>query len=225
MRRTGLFFLAGLLLGLSSMAQAATTWVEGKNYFIINGGPGAVQKGAKIPVTEVFSYGCPACNQFQPVMAKLKKSLPANAEVNYLPASFNAAEDWPLFQRAYLTAQALNVADKTHDAFFDAVWKTGELTTIDPNTHRLKDKIPDLDDVARFYQVHANVPPAQFESMAKSFAIETKIRNADQLVNIYNVDRTPSIVVNNKYLLQMESAGGPDQLVELVNYLVAKDSK
>jgi len=40
----------------------------------------------------------------------------------------------------------------------------------------------------------------------------------------YKVDRTPTIIVNGKYRLQVESAGGTDQLVELVKFLVAKES-
>jgi thiol:disulfide interchange protein DsbA len=39
------------------------------------------------------------------------------------------------------------------------------------------------------------------------------------------VDRTPTIIVNGKYRLHVESAGGPDQVIELVKYLVAKESK
>ena len=54
---------------------------------------------------EVFSYGCPACNQFRPTMKKLKAACRANAQLVYLPASWNAAENWPMFQRAYITAQ------------------------------------------------------------------------------------------------------------------------
>ncbi len=78
-------------------------------------------------MTEVFSYGCPACNFAYPCVDKIKKNLPANALMNYVPAAFNANEDWPMFQRAYFAAQALGIADKTHDAMFDAVWKEGSL--------------------------------------------------------------------------------------------------
>jgi hypothetical protein len=38
-------------------------------------------------------------------------------------------------QRATCTAQALGILDKTHDAMFDAVCKTGELAISDPKTH------------------------------------------------------------------------------------------
>ena len=80
---------------------------------------------------EVFSYGCPACNSFLPTMKKLKASLPANAQLVYLPASWNKAENWPLFQRAYLTAQSLGVAEKAHDEMFKAIWTTGELGVLE----------------------------------------------------------------------------------------------
>ena len=31
--------------------------------------------------------------------------------MNYVPASWNQGEQWPLFQRAYFTAQVLGVAE------------------------------------------------------------------------------------------------------------------
>ena len=223
MRSFKVWLTAGLMTSWIVAAHAAPTWQEGKNYFVIV--PPRATSGDKIQVTEVFSYGCPACNQFQPVVEKLRKSLPSNAEMSYLPASFNAAEDWPLFQRSYLTAQILGVADKTHQAMFDAVWKTGELATIDPATGKLKGHIPTLDDVAKFYNVHAGVPVAQFVATANSFAVETKVRTADQLVLQYGIDRTPSFVVDGKFLCQEESAGGPDQVVALVDWLIAKEAK
>jgi thiol:disulfide interchange protein DsbA len=45
------------------------------------------------------------------------------------------------------------------------------------------------------------------------------------LIRLYHIDRTPTIVVNGKYRLQVESAGGTDQLIELVKYLVAKETR
>src|SRR3974390_2980334 len=113
---------AVLSLSVSVSAHSAQTWTEGVNYFLISPArPTSVPPG-KVEVTEVFSYACPACNIFQPTMHKLKQSLPPNVVVNYLPAAFNTAEDWPMFQLAYITAQILGVDQQTHDAMFDAVW-------------------------------------------------------------------------------------------------------
>ena len=176
-------------------------------------------------VTEVFSYACPACNLFVPTMHKLKSSLPPNAVFDFLPASFNPAEDWPMFQLAYLTAQSLGVADQTHDAMFNAVWQTNELAVTDPATHSIKSRLPTIEDAARFYKAQAGVPVDKFIAASKSFSVDVKVRAAEALVQAYRVDRTPTIIVNGKYRLHTESAGGNDQLVALVNWLVAKESK
>jgi thiol:disulfide interchange protein DsbA len=95
--------LISALLLAGSSAQAAT-WVAGKHYSVIPQAQRTSVPAGKIEVLEVFSYGCPACNYFQPSIKRLKASLPANAQLVYLPASWNKAEAWPMFQRAYITA-------------------------------------------------------------------------------------------------------------------------
>jgi protein dithiol oxidoreductase (disulfide-forming) len=214
-----------VLACFSVSSRAAQTWTEGVNYFLIQPArPMSVTPG-KVEVTEVFSYACPACNVFQPTMHKLKQSLPANAVLDYLPAAFNPSEDWPMFQLAYFTAQALGVEQKTHDAMFDAVWKGGDLGVIDPSTRGLKAHMPTIEDAAKFYNQQAGVPIDKFLAASKSFSVDLKVRTAEDLLKAYQVDRTPTIIVNGKYRLQIESAGGADQLIELVKFLVAKETK
>jgi thiol:disulfide interchange protein DsbA len=221
----------GLLATLASLGAAAATadkepasWTEGQHYFLISPAqPTSVPKG-KIEVTEVFSYGCPACYHFVPVMKKLRQSLPANAVVNFLPAGFNPAEDWPMFQRAYLTAQMLGIADATHEAMFDAVWKTGELAILDQSTGQLKAQLPTIEDAARFYNRAMGVSATDFIDAARSMGAETRIGQADSMLIRYQVTATPTMIINGKYRLDVPSAGGPDQLIELVKWLVAKES-
>jgi len=222
-------YTAGFWLALavfaSVPARAATTWTEGVNYFLIQPARATAVAPGKVEVTEVFSYACPACNIFQPTMHKLKQSLPPNAVLDFLPAAFNPSEDWPMFQLAFFTAQALGVEQQTHDAMFDAVWKGGDLSVIDPSTRGLKARMPTIEDAAKFYNQRAGVPVDKFLATSKSFSVDLKVRTAEDLMKAYQIDRTPTIVVNGKYRLQVESAGGADQLIELVKYLVAKETK
>jgi thiol:disulfide interchange protein DsbA len=210
-------------LGLCSAAVGAD-WGAGTNYFLLDPPqPTAVAPG-KIEVTEVFSYACPACDHFYPVVDRLKASLPANVEINFVAAAFRPDEDWPMFQRAYYTAQIMGIDKRTHNAMFDTVWKTGELAVEDPRTQRLKVPAPSIQDAAAFYARTAGIKPETFLATANSFAVDTRMRQADQLVKDYRVEGTPTIIVNGKYRLDVQSAGGPDQVIELVKWLVAKES-
>jgi len=211
------------LLTLGSSAQAAN-WVAGKHYSVIPQAQRTNVAPGKVEVMEVFSYGCPACNQFRPVMKKLKASLPANAQLVYLPASWNNAEAWPMFQRAYLTAASLGVAEKAHDAMFDAIWTTGELGVSDPQTRRLKTKLPTIEDAAKFYQRVTGVKAADFVSASKSFGVDLKMRQADSQITAMQVSGTPTLVVNGKYRVNNENLSGGDEIIELVKFLVTRES-
>jgi len=219
--------LAGLLaLSASALTHAADPWVEGRNYFLVDQPQRTNVAAGKVEVLEVFSYGCPACNAFQPVVQQLRRMLPSNAQMNYLPASFQTSEDWPMFQRAFLTAQILGVVDKTHDAIYDAVWKPGgSLATFEPNQQKLKNPLPTIEDAAKVYNKLAGVPVDKFVATANSFTVGVRMKAADAVILAYHVDRTPTIIVNGKYRITAESAGGPNQIIDLVKYLVAKETK
>jgi thiol:disulfide interchange protein DsbA len=223
MTRLALSLLLVTLLLLPPGARGAT-WSEGTHYVRLAPPQQTTVPAGKVEVLEVFSYACPACNAYQPVMEKLRRALPSNAQLAFLPAAFNPSEDWPMFQRAYFAAQALGVAERTHQAMFDAVWKTGELAVTTPGTNRLKDPLPSIADAARFYARVAGVDPQQFLAMAKSFSIDSKIRAADAQILAMHVDSTPTLIVNGKYRVVRDSIPDNDQLIELVKYLVARES-
>lgn len=128
-----------------------------------------------------------------------------------------------MFQRAYFTAEALGILDKTHDAVFDAVWKGGELAIVDPATGRLKDPLPTIETAARFYNRRAGVKVEDFIAAANSFSVDMKIKEAEKFIRSYQVLSTPTIIVNRKYRTDVRSAGGYDELLQLVAWLLAKD--
>ena len=215
--------LAAAILLLPPLARGAT-WTEGTNYVRVTPPQQTMVPAGKVEVMEVFSYACPACNVFQPVMEKLRGALPPNAQLTFLPAAFNPQEDWPMFQRAFFAAQALGIVERTHQAMFDAVWKTGELGITTSDGKRLKDPLPSIADAARFYARVAGVNPQQFLAMANSFSIDSKVRAADAQIVAMHVDSTPTLIVNGKYRVIRDSLQTNDQLIELVKYLVARES-
>ena len=225
MKKIGLALLAALISTSVIPARAAPVqWVEGTHYVVLDQAQPTTVPAGKVEVMEVFSYGCPFCNRFQPVIRQLERTLPRNAQMVFLPASFSPAEDWPLFQRAYFTAQALGIADRTHQAIYDAVWKTGELAIEDPSTNRLKQPLPSLEDVAHCYSQLTGVSAQTFVATARSFGVETRMREADSQVMAMQIPGTPCIVVDGRYRIVMDSLHSIDDVIPLVKFLVAKAS-
>jgi thiol:disulfide interchange protein DsbA len=217
--------LGVLALMLAPVSQAAQTWLQGTHYDLITPAQRTSVPAGKVEVMEVFSYGCPGCNAFQPVMDELQKTLPPNARMTFLPASFSPQEDWPMLQRAYFTAKALGIAERTHQAIFDAVWKTGEMATFDPATHRPKSTLPSIEDAAKCYQRLTGIKAETFLTTAKSFSIDLRMHAADAQINAMQVPGTPCIVVNGKYRVNMGALNSANDVISVVRYLVEKESK
>ncbi len=224
MKTVAISLLALLALVTGVQASAATQWTEGQHYFLIRPAFNVGAQPGKVIVTEVFSYACPACNVFQPVMSRLKAALPPNAELQYVPASFNTYEDWPMFQKAFYTAQALGIDKQAHEAMFGAVWTTGELGVIDEATHQARQPAPSIEDAARFYAKKTGVNASTFVARSRGMDVDMHARAANELVRACQVTGTPTIIVNGKYRVEPGKVGGGDQLIEVVKWLVAQET-
>ena len=202
--------MAAVLMWIAAATASAQPFTEGRDYFqIVPAHRTNVARG-KVEVLEAFNYGCPYCNLFNPLIRQFKRTLPANAQLAFLPVSFNPGEDFPMFARAFCTADVLGLVDQTHDAMFDAVWKTGELS---------------IEDAARFYNRHTGISVDKFLATAKSFAVEVRLKASDEMVVAYHVPSTPALIINGKYLVSAEATGGANEkMIAIARWLVARET-
>jgi thiol:disulfide interchange protein DsbA len=223
MKKIGLALIAVVLHALVLPAWAAPAqWVEGTNYVVLDPAQPTTVPADKVEVMEIFSYACPFCAKFQPIIDQIEHGLPYYAQMVFLPASFIPTEDWPMFQQAYFAARSLGIADRTHQAMYDAVWKTGQLATVDQSTNQLKHPMPSLEDAARYYSQLTGVSEQKFLTAARSFGVANEMRQADAQITAMQVPGTPCIVVDGKYRVVMESLSSPEDVVSVVKFLVAK---
>ncbi len=211
-------------LGMPLPALAQSRWIEGRDFITLPAAakPAETRPG-RIEVAEVFSYGCIHCYRARGEIAKLQAALPADAYMTYVHASFLPAEAWPMFQRAWYTAQALGIGAATHEKMFAAVWETHEVPLLDPASGNVRRPLPTIEDAARFYARAAAVKEADFLKRAQSPEIDAQMKRADAQVAAWRIPGTPSLVVNGRYLVDNGAVNNWNDIRMLVLYLVDQE--
>ncbi len=195
------------VLFLVAGTACAASYEEGKHYKRVDQ-PRTIDDGDKVEVLEFFWYGCPHCYSFEPHLNKWKNGKPDNVEFVRIPATFQPL--WMLHARAYYALQMLGAGDKIHPKFFSEI-------------HNNKNYLKTVDALSKFVEQHG-VNRSEFVDAMNSFAVETKVRKAQKLVNDYNLSGVPSITVNGKYLISASMAGSYDNMIKIMNYLIEKET-
>jgi thiol:disulfide interchange protein DsbA len=195
-------------LPLWACAAEAPPYAEGTDYAAVTP-PLAGATDGKVKVVELFWYGCPHCFQFDPTLQAWLKSKPANVEFERIPAIFNNPT-WELHARAYYTADVMGALDKVHDALFDAM-------------HVKKQRLNTREALREFF-VAQGVDGGEFDATFDSFAVSGLVREAAVLTKGYHIDGVPAMAVQGKYRVGGQMAGSYENMVRIVDYLVAKES-
>ena len=180
---------------------AGTDYVE-----LANGQPYAPLNG-QVEVVEVFGYTCPHCAQFEPLITAWKRKQPADVRVTPVPAAFGGY--WETYARAFFAAETLGVLEKSHEQMFNAIHVARQLGL---------DATPE--QIGKFYEQYG-VDATTFANTMKSFGVETKLNRAKQFATRSQIEGTPSIVVNGKYLVNVDQRGY-EHMFNTVEHLAAQ---
>src|SRR5262249_30072535 len=111
--------LLALVLTLAAACGAAATPVEGTNYRAITPAQPTASPN-KIEVIEFFSYGCPHCAHFYPVVNDWLKTLPKDVVFRRGPVGCERPP-WVNLERAYYALAATNELEHLDGALFNAI--------------------------------------------------------------------------------------------------------
>ncbi len=191
---------------LMPLAQASDL-KEGVHYKTV--GPVATDSGDKIEILEFFWYGCPHCYTFEPYITEWKQSKPANVEFIQVPAVFRPS--WKVHARAFYALQAMGKLDDLHEKIFKAL-------------HKDRIKLNSMDQVANFVSKNG-VDKEAFIKQYRSFSIDAKVRKANKLVKDYKVTGVPFVAINGKYVTDGRTAGSYERMIQVIDQLIASESK
>ncbi|MDR3055443.1 MAG: thiol:disulfide interchange protein DsbA/DsbL [Zoogloeaceae bacterium] len=137
----------------------------------------------KIEVIEFFSYGCGHCNDFNPIIKAWAARQPADLAFRRIPVAWNAA--WKSLAKLYYALEASGDLARLDEAVFDALHKQRKQLYTDRNV------------VDWYVQQGGN--GQKFADLLKSFAVASKMNQAEQLRDSMQVDVVPTLVVEGLY--------------------------
>ena len=147
-------------------------------------------------------------------MARWEETKPASVRFERVPAMWN--EVLRTHAQLYYTEQALvrNGAIADPDAFRESVFQA---------YHRQGNRLLTEQSIVAHFE-RFGVSRDEFDKAWNSFEVAQQMRKAADLTRRYGVSSVPAIVVNGKYRSGGQQAGGYDELIELIDELVVRES-
>ncbi|MGE5624457.1 MAG: thiol:disulfide interchange protein DsbA/DsbL [Bacillota bacterium] len=205
------WLLIPMLFVLSSPVLAEKAhFFQGVNYEAVTPAQPTDVKPGQIEVIEFFWYGCPHCYALEPYVVAWEKTLPKDVVFKRIPAAMPGSEFYTDAQATF-TAEVLGIGEKIREPFFDAIHAQHQV-----------ELATDVDALRTFFGKYG-VSPKDFDATWNSFAVQTRMAQANQMANRYSVQGVPTIIVNGKWKTgagyQMESA----DIMRCVNFLIDQE--
>lgn len=195
-----------VLASLLPMTAIQAEFKENESYFEIFPSYPSAEQG-KIDVVEFFWYNCPHCYDFEPHLAAWLKQKPASVNFSQIPMIFNPTGRF--HAEIYYALELLGLGEQLHSKIFQQI-------------HDQKQKLDNADTMGAFLKTQG-VDLKKLEDTRKSFAVQTRVKNAEKLAERYGISSVPSMVVAGTY--RSGSVKSFEELTSLVNVLIDKASK
>ncbi|MCA1780481.1 MAG: thiol:disulfide interchange protein DsbA/DsbL [Xanthomonadaceae bacterium] len=163
----------------------------------------------KIEVIEAFSYGCPYCFELEPLIMRWEHEVPSYVDFRRLHAVWN--EPMRLYAQAFYAAILMGIIDRVHVATFNAVQiEQRRLASPRAFADFVAEKGHDRDEYIRHFG---------------SSETRQAVKSSEQRVELYGISGVPQFIVNGKYRVDPARADGREAMLDVVNFLVARERK
>lgn len=164
----------------------------------------------KIEVIEFFSYGCPHCSDFHPIISKWAASLPKDVSFRRVPVSFSRPE-WARLSRLYYALEATGDLAKLDTAVFLAL-----------HEQRVSFK---TDEAVVAWAASKGVDAKKFGDAFGAFSMQSKVQRADADATAARIGGVPALAVDGKFLINNEAASNYEHLLQITDSVIVKARK
>lgn len=160
-----------------------------------------------VVVTEMFSYICVHCFTFE---RDLEVWLPKQDHTVKFEREHVVFSGTSLsLARAFYAAEELGVTEKIHMPMFTAIHVNG-----------LRMNQPDL--LQRLFEGRGETSATDFQAAFTGFNVENRVRRSDALVRGWRINKTPTMVVDGRYIAGGTHTRNNRQILAVVDFLVEK---
>jgi protein dithiol oxidoreductase (disulfide-forming) len=186
-------------------AEGIAALTAGKDYVALSQ-PLPVDSGEKIEVAEYFWYKCPHCFDLEPAMERWVKALPKDVEFRRQPTIFSRS--WAQGARLYYALESLGELPRLHSKVFQAIHS---------------DHV-DLDNESVLLEWigKQGVDGKKFSDTLNSFAVQSKVKRAEQLSRDSKISGVPAVIVDGKYMTSASVTGSVDSMFSALDQLIQK---
>ncbi|MCC2616401.1 thiol:disulfide interchange protein DsbA/DsbL [Aestuariibacter halophilus] len=186
-------------------ACAVEQWQEGEHYKVIS------DEATPSPeIREYFSFWCPHCFNFEPLVAQIKAKMGDNVtftkvHVNFMRFTSKAIQDDAT--RAMMVARALEKEDEMNSAIFNYI-------------HVQRSPVTSLDDLKNLFLLR-DVSSDEFDKLANSFGVNSMMKKNQKAIDEHMrfLAGVPNFIVNGKYQATFTRDMTNDDIVDLVVWL------
>ena len=178
--------IAAVIVGLCAATAFASPTAprNGAEYTTLKTPQPVQADGKKIEVIEFFMYHCPACYALEPEMLAWVKKQGDNIVFRRIHLPLTGANDPEA--HLFLTLEAMKLEESLHAKV---------LSTWHVERRRLKSDDDNID-----WAVKNGIDKEKFVAVYNSFAIITRLKNAGRVATTYEVNSTPTMIVNGRFL-------------------------
>ncbi|HEY7759264.1 MAG TPA: thiol:disulfide interchange protein DsbA/DsbL [Burkholderiales bacterium] len=159
---------------------------------------------ARIEVVEFFYYGCRWCSELEPHLNDWLGRKPADVAFRYQPAIRNTR--WLVLTKAFYAFRALGVQPQLHGHIYRAY-------------HREEVNLED-EAVLTAWALKQGVALKPLERLLGSDEVMAQVQAAREATDAYEIETTPSVVVDGRYLTSSGMTGGVGELMRVVEDLI-----
>ena len=159
-----------------------------------------IATGERIEVIDFFFYGCQYCNELWPRLERWEQKKPADVVLRRVPVV--RRDSWVPLAKTFFALEAMGVEERLHGAVY--------------RSYHVEDLYMSQEKVIAEWAAKQGLDAEKFMAIYRSDETRQKVETARKLTVDYDIQGTPSLVVDGKYLTD----GSSGKTIEILDGMI-----